>query len=185
MLLHRSTASLLVLSALVFPACGDAPRSAPPEGPDASAPSDPHAGLPSGHPSLDAAQPPASSGQVAGRAILKGDLAQASSGCLFVTLRIADQKMPTWTYRVDVVDPSKSGQGLAASKDGVRELIFVLNQQTSLFPGAIDPTGRYEVQVMYDPDANVDSKEGQVSAIAKAKIGADDVYLELDPAAAK
>ena len=176
--LHRSTASLFLLSALVFPACGDAPRSAPPESASASAPSDPHAGLPAGH-------PPASSGQVAGRAILKGDLAQASGGCLFVTLRIAGQKMPTWSYRVDVVDPSESGKGLAATKDGVRELIFVLNQQTTLFQGVIDPTAKYEVQVMYDPDANVDSKEGQVAQVAAAAIGADDVYLELDPAAAK
>src|SRR5687768_7543910 len=180
---HLST-SLFLLSILAFPGCGDAPRSAAPESAGAPAPSDARGGLPAGHPPLESAAKPSSNAQVAGRAILKGALAETTSGCVFVTLRIADQRMPTWTYRVDMLDPAESKQGLGAAKDGVRELIFVLNEQTTLMQGAIDPLARYEVQIMYDPDGSVDSKEGQVVAIAPAKLGADDLYLELDPASA-
>lgn len=177
------SASLLLLSLLAFPGCGDAPRSAAPEIASSRA-AESGGALPAGHPSLDAAHAASSGGQVAGRAILKGELAEATTGCLFVTLRIAGQRMPTWSYRVEMTDPAESKQGLAPAKDGVRELIFVLNEQTTLFQGAIDPLAEYEVQVMYDPDGSVDSKEGQVVAIAPAKIGAEDLYLELDPAAA-
>jgi hypothetical protein len=180
---HLST-SLFLLSILAFPGCGDAPRSATPESAGAPAPSDAREGLPAGHPAVDSASKPSSGAQVAGRAILKGALAETASGCIFVTLRITGQRIPTWSYRVEMLDPAESKQGLGVAKDGVRELLFVLNEQTTLMQGAIDPLAQYEVQIMYDPDGSVDSKEGQVAAIAPAKLGAEDLYLELDPASA-
>ncbi len=175
--------SPILLAALA--ACSDAPSAVqtPAAHAPASDPHDPHAGLPAGHPPLDPVQGAEDVGQVAGRAVLRGELANATAGCLFVTLRQAGQRMPTWTYRVDLDDPDVARKGLAAAADGARELTFVLNQKTSLMKVPVDTTVPLEVQVMFDPDGNVDSREGQVSAVAPAKLGDEDVLLELAPEA--
>jgi hypothetical protein len=176
--------SPILLAALA--ACSDAPGAAhapAAHAPAASNPHDPHAGLPAGHPPLAPVHGAEDVGQVAGRAVLRGELASATGGCLFVTLRQAGQRMPTWTYRVDLDDPDAAKKGLAEAKDGARELTFVLNQRTSLMKVPVDTTVPLEVQVMFDPDGNVDSREGQVSSIAPAKLGDEDVRLELAPEA--
>jgi hypothetical protein len=183
----RTHALLLVL---FLAACGDAPKPAP-----THQPVDPHAGLPNAPSSvgqLPADHPPIGDAgmrpdptQFAGRVVLKGSLAQATTGALFITLHPAGSRMPIWSYKVDLDDPAADRKGLAPAKDGTRELTFALNQKTTMFPGNLPQAGELELAILYDPDKSVDSKEGQVRVAVPAKPGDVGLLLELDPDAAK
>jgi hypothetical protein len=183
--MYRRIPLLLSLAALA--ACGDAPRPAPSGAPPSADPhTAPGAGqLPANHPPLDPAAPKPDATQFAGRVVLKGALAEATTGALFVTLHPAGSRMPIWSYKVDLDDPDAAKKGLAPAAGGTRELTFALNQRTTMFPGNLPSAVELELAVLYDPDKSVDSKEGQVRAAVPAKPNDLGLYLELDPTTAK
>ena len=171
-------------------ACGDAPRNAPPAAASST--------LPPGHPGVDGALPAGHPGvaaegvaelddpsRFAGRAVLRGALAEASSGTLMVMLRPRGERFPIWAYVVDLADPDAAKQGLAPAENGARVLTFLLSKDTTLMRQAIPDRIELEVAVSYDPDGDVDTKGDQVVGVANAVRGDEALVVELDPGAAK
>lgn len=192
----RTTQFSVCLFALAVLACGDAPR---PAGPAPLQPKSPtQAGplpdghppleeLPAGHPQLSgaAAQRPelTDPSQFAGTALLKGELASATTGRLMVTLRQKGQsgpKMPLWAYVVDLDDPDAHKKGLGALGGDAREFVFVLNKDTTILPSLLPPNVELEVELRYDLDGSVDTREDAVFAVADAVRGDTTLTLLLE-----
>lgn len=191
----------LCLVALTVLACGDAPR---PAGPAPSQPKSPaKAGplpdghpplgeLPAGHPQLSgaAAQRPELNdpSQFAGTALLKGELASATSGRLMVSLRQKGQsgpKMPLWAYVVDLDDPDAQKKGLSAPGGDTREFVFVLNKDTTILPSPLPKNVELEVELRYDADGSVDTRDDAVFAVVDAARGDTGLSLVLEKPAQK
>lgn len=187
--IHLSLLSLCAFSGLFLASgCGDAPR------PAASTPSPaprPSAGaggeLPAGHPPIadpHAQRPTVDDPSVfAGRAVLEGDIASAQQGRIMITLRQTGQRMPLWAYVVDVADPNASKLGLQPAADGKRELLFALNKDTTIIPSPLPKGVELEVEVRYDIDGNVDTRDDFFAATTPAKPGDTDLVLVLSKAA--
>lgn len=192
----RTTYLSACLVALTALACGDAPRPAGPA-PLQGKPSTQAGALPDGHPPLgelpaghpqlsDApAQRPALTdpSQFAGTALLKGELARATSGRLMVSLRQKGQsgpKMPLWAYVVDVGDPDAQKKGLGAAGGDTREFVFVLNKDTTILPSPLPANVELEVELRYDLDGSVDTREDAVFAVTDAVRGDSGLVLVLE-----
>lgn len=119
--------------------------------------------------------------QFAGTIELRGALARAEQGAVLVMLRLVGQPAPLWAYLVDFADPEAERHGLLTREDGSRALVFALNKDSTLI-GAPLPQGQaLEIAAVYDPDGDIDSKEGQVRAAAPARRGDLGITLALDP----
>ncbi len=182
-------------AALLLASCGDAPRDAstvaraPLQGGGAAQlpPNHPGSGaaLPAAHPGLEGS---ADAGLTdpsvfAGRAVLKGALAEATSGMLMVMLRAKGQRFPIWAYRVDIAAPEAERLGLAPAANGERVLTFALNKDMAMMPQAIPANVELEVAVSYDPDGDVDTKEGIVVGAVAAKAGDTALSIDIVPPA--
>lgn len=193
---------VLVASLAAFSSsCGDAPRPAAPQ----SAPppvSNSTGALPQGHPPLNEMPPghPQVPGaatqraeltdpsQFAGVALLKGELASATQGRLMVTLRQKGQsgpKMPLWAYVVDLDDPEAEKKGLMPAKDGAREFVFVLNKDTTILPSPLPKSVELEVELRFDLDGSVDTRDDAYFAVTDAVRGATQLELVLEKPAQK
>jgi hypothetical protein len=180
--MHLQSFRLASLLALACLACGDAPR--PAAEPVTRAPA-PNPELPPGHPSLD--QLPAGHPQVggvapqvpeltdpsqfAGRALLKGELATATQGRIIVTLRQKGMRMPLWAYVLELSDPELEKKGLQPAVGDTRELIFALNKDTTILPSPLPKGVELEVEVAYDADGSVDTRDDAVTGVVDAKPG--------------
>jgi hypothetical protein len=188
--MHLQANRLVPLFALACLACGDAPRPASRElsTPTPAASSE----LPPGHPPLNplpAGHPQVGGGaanqapelndpsQFAGRALLKGELATATQGRIIVSLRQKGMRMPLWAYVLDLADPELEKKGLQPAVGGTRELIFALNKDTTILPSPLPKGVELEVEVAYDADGSVDTRDDSVSGVVDAKPG--DLGLEI------
>lgn len=203
-----STQTLLVASLAAFTAlaCGDAPRPAAASTPAAASATKPGpvtpGPLPDGHPpvgeQLPDGHPQLASGaqrpeltdpsQFAGSALLKGELATTNVGRLMVTLRQKGQtgaKMPLWAYVVDLDDPEVEKKGLLAASGDTREFVFVLNKDTTILPSPLPKNVELEVELRYDADGSVDTRDDAVFAVVDAARGDTGLSLVLEKPAQK
>lgn len=136
--------------------------------------------MPAGHPPIASTLPELTDpSQFGGRAVLEGELAHATTGRMMVTLRQKGKRMGLWMYVVDVADPEAEKKGLQPAVGDTRELIFVLNKDTTMFPTPLPKYEEFEVEVRYDADGNVDTKDDFVSGFTAAKAGDTDLYILL------
>jgi len=166
-------------------ACGDAPR---PVGPaPTNADSATKGDAPPGHPPIASTLPELNDpSEFGGRAVLQGELAHVTTGRMMVTLREKGQRMGVWMYVVDVGDPDAEQKGLQPAVGDTREFLFVLNKDTTMFPTPIPKNAELEVEVRYDADGNVDTKDDFVASFTPAKAGDTDLYIVLaKPGASK
>ncbi len=188
--MHLQANRLVPLLALACLACGDAPRPANRE-PSIPAPAanselppghPPLNALPSGHPQVGDTESSAAPelndpSQFAGRALLKGELATATQGRIIVSLRQKGMRMPLWAYVLDLADPELEKKGLQPAVGGTRELIFALNKDTTILPSPLPKGVELEVEVAYDADGSVDTRDDAVAGVVDAKPG--DLGLEI------
>jgi hypothetical protein len=181
----RGSLPIVAAVALGLLSCSDAPRDVP-------ASQQPRkSGMPPDHPTLPADHPPIDqpatdpSIEFSGRARLVGELAAAKGGFVFFSVRPRGTKGPLLTYRIDLADPKLAEPVLTTGADGVRELHFVLNQRTSMMPGDVPRDVEVELQALYDPDGDIDSKDGRYEAVVPVQIGASDIVLEIGAPAGK
>ena len=177
---------LLLLSAALLAACGDAPRPV-----TSTAPQQPSGQLPAGHPeigqpSLPEGHPPMGGmggaggegmimdARVSGRLVLTGALAEAE-GFVLVSVRPKGMPMPLLSYKIDLADADATVDG-----EGRRVVPFRLDPGSTMMPFSGIPEGlELEVQARYDPDGFVETKEGVVTAVAPVQPVAEDVELVL------
>lgn len=162
---------------LAFVACSDAPRAPRPSPPVS-------AQLPPGHPELPADHPDLAGPAIDPEAVfsgtlrLAGPLAEVRTGFVFFSVRPKGQRGPLLGYRIDLADPDLREPVLVRTSDGTRELNFLLNQRTSMMPGAVPRDVALEFQVMYDPDGDIDTQDGRYETVVPTKIG-DELSLDL------
>jgi hypothetical protein len=119
------------------------------------------------------------SSRFAGTVELSGGLESASEGLLLVMLRAVGKDAPLWAYMVDLRDPEPERAGLVRRDDGSRALVFTLSRDTTLIGAPLPPDVPFEVAALYDPDGDIDSKDGQVVASAPARRGDLGIRMEL------
>jgi hypothetical protein len=110
---------------------------------------------------------------------LGGELARAERGSVLVMLRAAGQSAPLWAYFVDLRDPAAERNGLVRRDDGSRALYFTLDRDTTLIGAPLPHDTAFEIAALYDPDGDIDSKDGQVRASAPARRGDLAIRMEL------
>ena len=147
---------LVLALALVLSACGDAPR--PVEAPSSS----PHA-----HGTFRG---------FAGQALLKGELALAERGALMISVYPKGTRMPALTTKIALDDPR-----VTRNARGERVVDFQLDESTSMIPGAVPDGLEVELEVRFDLDGYVETKEGDVSAMVPARPGDRGLVLVLPP----
>jgi hypothetical protein len=176
-LIHSLGLTVLVIAA----ACSDAPRSVPVSKSSGSMGSS--GALPANHPAIgktDDNEPEPdldATAQFSGKAILTGELAKKREGFVFVSVRPVGGRTPFLSYKVDL--SKATAPTLVDGEGGTRELHFVLNNSTSMMPGGVPKEVPLELQVLFDPDGFVDTKDGVISAVAPAKSGDSDLVLTL------
>lgn len=167
---------------LTLAACSDAPRSVPVEARKPASQA-----LPAGHPDVPAGHPPVGPAATAhtapaappndpsivfsGSAKLVGPLAETATGFVFVSVRQKGAIGPLLSYRIDLADPNLREPVLVKHADGTRELNFILNQRTSLMPSDVPRDEALELQLLYDPDGDIDTKEGRHETVVPTVIG--------------
>jgi hypothetical protein len=119
------------------------------------------------------AEPAAPPDGFSGRATLVGDLAAAESGALMVSVYTPGSKMPLMTYRVGMDSPEVS------RVDGEVHFDFLLDPTTSMIPGSVPEDLPLELEVRFDEDGIVETKEGDVTARVPVELGDDDLELTL------
>jgi hypothetical protein len=144
--------SMLLAVGCLTTACGDSPKPVQPA------------------PTKSASAP--TSDSISGRAILEGALAQASEGFLMVSAFPPGSRMPLLSYRVPISDPS-----IQKGSDGRRVFTFHLDPHTSMIPGSVPAGTQVELEIRYDRDGVVETKDGDVTAKSTVKVG--DSALEL------
>lgn len=187
----RCARSAALAVALLVAGCGDAPQpvASPPARPAALPAGHPPVagpgatgangarGLPPDHPPI-AAPEPADAGPDAvfeGRAILGGELAHVDEGFLIVSVRAKGSRAPMRSYKAAIDDP----RATEAAGDE-RIFRFRLDRATDMMGGGPIPEGiPLELQVLYDPDGFVDSKEGQESAVVEVERGQSGIEVRL------
>ncbi|HVS11677.1 MAG TPA: hypothetical protein VMS76_17550 [Planctomycetota bacterium] len=181
-------AALVVATALVSIACGDAPQpvDTPPPRPAALPPGHPPVagggastprGLPPDHPPIGGGAPAAAGPDAVfeGRVILSGELAHVDEGFLIVSVRAKGSKAPMRSYKTAVDDPRTT-----ESAGETRIFHFRLDRDTDMMGGGEVPEGiPLELQVLYDPDGYVESKEGQEIAVVPVERGQGGIEVRL------
>jgi hypothetical protein len=119
-------------------------------------------------------RPPAEARQVAGRVLLRGDLARAEQGTVFVILRERGSRIParlrSYTY---------GGSEISDAIDGERRLSFKITDRDVL-PGMDSPTPlKPELRVVYSPDGRIGANGGQISTDVQVSYGATDLEITL------
>lgn len=110
---------------------------------------------------------------------LRGALEQAERGSVLVMLRGVGQSAPLWAYFVDLRDPAAERSGLVRRDDGSRALHFTLDRTTTLIGAPLPHDVAFELAAVYDPDGDIDSKDGQLRASAPARRGDLAIRMEL------
>jgi len=108
-----------------------------------------------------------------GRATLVGELADVDRGALMVSVYPTGNKMPLLTYRVDLDSPQ------VTRAEGELHFDFQLDTPTSMIPGSVPEGMSVEVEVRYDVDGYVETKDGDVTVRVPAQPGDDDLALTL------
>lgn len=205
------TATLALALSLASSACFEGPQRLDPQAPHASRPlaaTQPAArdgGLPEGHPPINPQLPPghpplqgsgdphgphgqaspphgmprpghAPTGEVlfAGRVELMGPIAQQTRGGVFLIARAPGQGGSLLVRKLEVADGE-------LREDGTRVLAFELSDQDS--HGTPIPA-EVLLEVYFDPDGIVETREGRVGSTSEAKRGDLELRIVLDPAAA-
>jgi len=99
---------------------------------------------------------------------LRGKLASAPEGYVFISVKPEGIRMPAFSRRYALADAEPA-------VDGVRRLPFDLdktNMMGGLVPGAL------VLEARFDPDGIVESREGVVTASVPTKVG--DMAAEID-----
>ena len=110
---------------------------------------------------------------------LRGALERAEQGSVLVMLRGVGQSAPLWAYFVDLRDPAAERNGLVRRDEGTRALKLTLDRNTTLIGAPLPHDVAFEIATVYDPDCDIDSKEGQVRASAPARRGDLAIRMEL------
>jgi len=108
-----------------------------------------------------------------GRATLVGELGRVDQGALIVSVYPTGNKMPLMTYRVDLQSPQ------VTRGEGELYFDFRLDPTTSMIPGSVPEGMSVEVEVRYDADGYVETKEGDVAVRVPAQPGDEDLALTL------
>lgn len=145
-------------------ACGE-----PPEKIQKSTPS-----MPAGHGSQ--AGVPSDPARFAGQVALRGDLAQAREGSLFVIVRQKGSRMPSLARKYEVGDPVWIDRG------DERVLRFALDEaspEDRMGGTGIALAGELELEARFDPDGVLETKEGNRSEVVAVERGEQDVSVVL------
>lgn len=167
-MVRTASVLLLAVSSLAV-GCGKGP--VPVEDGSAGSGSTPGV-LPEGHPPLDGGTAPMASAQgedvrFAGVVRLQGELATRSEGYVFVSIKPAGVRMPSYSRKYSLADASPA-------EDGERVLPFELDRSNLM--GGLVP-GDLVLEARFDPDGFVESREGVVVATTSA--APNDTSLEI------
>ena len=142
------------------------------------------AGLPAGHPPLGGEATPMGGAPITGEGPssfsgtvrLVGELAERSDGYVFMSVKPAGMNLPSFSRRYSLTE--------SAAADGARLLSFELGPEHAM--GGLVPGASHVVEAWFDPDGNVDSKEGGVRAsVPLPQVEGDTaagIEIVLDPA---
>jgi hypothetical protein len=169
------TLSLTAILSLVV-ACGDEPERLAPGAKPAAASSQPAAPMPRD------VNPHAA--RFAGQISLRGTLTAAKEGCVFVSVwKKGDvgkpHVIPSYSKKYAMNDA-----GWASAGD-LRVLHFTVDERDNLMGTAVPDGTELVLEARYDPDGNVDTKDGVESAQAPIRVGQTDFSIVLTAAGAK
>lgn len=119
--------------------------------------------------------PAASDGpaRFAGRVTLKGDLATAQDGSLFLIVRVPGSRMPALTRKYEIGDPAFQVVG------GERVLHFSLDERDDMGGAASPMVAEMELEARFDPDGFVDTSDGVVRTTVRVHPGEQELSIEL------
>jgi hypothetical protein len=171
-LLVTTLGSLAILCA--FTACGDEPERIAPGAKPAAATTKPAAPAPM------PAYP--HSTRFAGKITLRGKLASATEGCVFVNVWKKEEVgrahvIPSYSKRYPMNDTAWANAG------ELRVLRFAVDERDNLMGTVVPEAAELVLEARYDPDCNVDTKDGIESAQAPIRNGQMDFSLALAAAA--
>ncbi len=112
-----------------------------------------------------------------GVALLHGALGQDREGALFISLRPEAGGMPVLSHKLELGDAR-----LEPAVDGVRRVPFLIDDRHTMMAG-MPTAGRFQLEVRYDPDGIVDTRDGIVVERVPARRGSMDHRVELRPPA--
>jgi hypothetical protein len=165
------------LLGLLLAACGDPPQPVEESTSPMSARGGTATGtLPPGHPPTQprAADARSQDARFEGVVRLRGALAERESGFVFVSVMPEGSRMPIYSRKYSLDEPA-----VGAAEDGERVLRFELDRRYAL---STIPPGQLELNVRFDPDGIVDSKEPEVlDAAVPIEPNRTDVEVVLDP----
>jgi hypothetical protein len=153
-------------------ACGDEPERIAAGTKPASASSRPATPAPAPAP----ANPHAA--RFAGQVALRGKLASAAEGCVFVSVWKKEDVgrahvIPNYSKRYLMTDGAWSSAG------DPRVLRFTIDDRDNLMGTVVPDAAELVLEARYDPDCNVDTKEGIESAQAPIRAGQTDFSIAL------
>ncbi len=174
-------AIVLALLSICF-ACGEdapppPPEDVPAEDPATEASDSPHwatgdegSMLPADH---DATEMPALSSWK-GDVVLRGELAAATEGIIFMLVSSSDGGMTGVVRKIDVSSPD-----LPAAADGVRRIPFDIDSPRGVggFPPSVEAV---EIQARFDPDGFAETSEGNVTGYVFAELTAEGLEIVLE-----
>jgi hypothetical protein len=108
-----------------------------------------------------------------GRATLLGELAAADAGMLMVSVYTPGSNMPLMTYGVGLDSPE------VTRLENELRFDFRLDPTTSMIPGSVPEGLPLELEVRFDRDGKVETRQGDVTARVPAELGDDDLELIL------
>lgn len=182
--MNRTASLLAALSLLTF-GCNKGPEKLPPkpQNPPAASGGAPHG--PMGSTSTGGQAGPVHGGVGtqagegeplwAGSIELRGELSSREDGSLFVVVRPPGGGMPLVVRKFDLADapPAPEGQ--------LRHVSFRLASGDAMFL-ASPPPEVCDMEVYFDPDGVVETKEGRVGGTVQVNKGDLGLHLSLDPA---
>jgi hypothetical protein len=110
----------------------------------------------------------------AGVAVLRGEVATATTGALYVILRTRGSAAPAMARRYDLDDPA-----LGAMHAGARRLAFELTLQDDMLGQGSVPPGELELEVRFDRDGDIGTKDDTLRAVAPTRAGETGLELVL------
>ena len=166
--MKAATIAACLLASLAL-ACGEPPQKIPKS----------TTSMPEGH----AAHPavPTDPARFAGQIALRGELAQAREGSLFVIVRQKGSRMPSLARKYEVADP------LWVDRGTERVLRFSLDEaspEDRMGGTGIALAGEIELEARFDPDGVLETKEGNRSEVVAVERGDQEVSVVLGAAPA-
>lgn len=112
----------------------------------------------------------------AGRAILEGSLAEVDTGAVFVNVwNGPNDPMPALCRKYEIDDPAFHEEG------GRLVLRFALDESHNMAGMGVPVGDDLDLEIRYDPDGAVDTKDGVESAWVAARPGDTAIEVSLRP----